>query len=445
MKCRICFPFWSAFLLVVGIAGYFAIAQAPSGPAPVVASKVIQTRHAGIETFVGSLRPVRQSVIGSAVEGRVVSVAVEAGDPVSGPADTHADSAGNRPGDGQLLVQLLTATLDIEIGAANIQLQLAQQALQELETSIPKDLDLLAAKESEAKARLEYSKANSERLQRLASGAVSPLELELARSQYLADRQAALAATADLGRLDATREVRLLQSRSRIEAAEQELARLNDIKSKYSIRAPFHGYVTQKMTEVGAWVSAGDPLIEIVRLDPIEMIINVPQSHLIRMQNSLASKQVSQALMAQVEIDGIDEPFAGTVERIVPRADMRSRTYPVRILIDNKKMGDMHLLQPGMIGRAMLSIGQTQEMLMVKKDALVLNGDQRSVFKILPSESGETVIPVDVQTGVSTGDWIQISGDVQPNDSVVIIGNERLRPGQKVRVTETRQAELPDG
>ena len=41
---------------------------------------------------------------------------------------------------------------------------------------------------------------------------------------------------------------------------------------------------------------------------------------------------------------------------------------------------------------------------------------------------------VPVETGISNTTHIQIIGNIKENDSVVVRGNERLRPGQTVQV-----------
>jgi len=39
-----------------------------------------------------------------------------------------------------------------------------------------------------------------------------------------------------------------------------------------------------------------------------------------------------------------------------------------------------------------------------------------------------------VRTGIAEGAFIEVIGDLQPGDQVIVRGAERLRPGQKVKV-----------
>jgi RND family efflux transporter MFP subunit len=427
-------PSVCAFVIVLTFTFADLSAQPGRGPAAVAVGKVAQVRRAGLETFVGSLQPMRRSTVGSAVDGRVISMEVERGDPVTADPNRTNNS---ETFVGQPVMQLRTGTLEIEIGSAEILLKLAQQAFDELTVSLPREIELANAKAAEAQARLQYSKDAFDRAARLggSSGAISEGELELSRSQYLADQEAARGATIDLERLKSTRDLRLLQLTLRIESGKQELERLHDLKAKYTIRAPFEGLVTEKLTEVGEWVTQGQAVVEIVQLNPIEMIINTPQEHIGRIQQSLGAASEAHPLIANIEIDGYDHPLEGTVKRIIAKADLRSRTFPVRIEIQNPPLGSGYALQPGMLGRASLMIGVEQDMTMVKKDALVLGGAQTMIFKVAKQGEETVALGVPVKMGASLGEWIQVIGDITVEDQVVLLGNERLRSGQAIKIS----------
>lgn len=433
-KSRIFLPALVSLLILCW--GESASAQPGQGPATVAVGQVVKIRHIGEEKFFGTLHPIRKSTVGSAVDGRVLRVTVEAGDPVG--ADPGKDASPDAPGlfVGQPVTQIRTGTLEIEIRAAEIQHRLAEQAFAELELSIPQEIELAKAKVAESAARLELARSKNERAKRLGGlvGAISQGELDEANSQFTAEQQSFRGAEIDLAKMKSTQELRLVQSQLRAEAANQEVVRLNDIKSKYTIRAPFEGLVTEKLTDVGEWVTRGQPIVRVVQLNPIEMIINVPQKHLARLQLSLAAVGTDQALVATISIDNYSQVIQGRVKRVVAQADLLSRTFPVRIEIDNPLTQAGYVLQPGMLGRASMMIGAEQEMLMVHKDALVLGGSRVIVFKTVTSGKTTSVIGLPVSTGVAVGQWIQVTGDLSSNDQVVVLGNERLRTGQDVKI-----------
>jgi len=320
---------------------------------------------------------------------------------------------------------------------------LAKDAAAELAANLPREIELAESKLAETKARVEFSEKDLERQNRLKAqeGVVSETEYEQALTQHQVNTQLAAQAASELARLKATSELRLRQVDSRIKTAEQEILRLEDLKTKYTLRAPFNGYVINKLTEVGAWVRSGDPIAEIVHLDSLEFEFAVPQQYLGEIQRSFENGGTS--LKARIEIEGLSETIEGEVDTIVPQADLRSRTLPVRAKIANVERGGLPLLRPGMIGRASLSFGTRREVILIKKDALVLGGATPIVYKLAKNGDKTTVVQVAVKTGSSVGSWIEVTGSLQPGDQVVTQGNERLRPDQEVSILKTNDEAPP--
>ncbi|MFM7117520.1 MAG: efflux RND transporter periplasmic adaptor subunit [Planctomycetota bacterium] len=416
----------------------------PTAPAPVVVGQVVRQEIGEQQSFVGSVSALRQVTVGSAVEGRVGDVLVNRGDKVAGPRELPAvDAEPAKKEPGQILAQLETRTLSLQIDTANTLLTLAKDAAAELAANLPREIELAESKLEEAKARVEFSEKDLERQNRLKAqeGVVSETEYEQALTQHQVNTQLAAQAASELARLKATSDLRLRQVESRIKAAEQEILRLEDLKSKYTLRAPFDGYVINKLTEVGAWVRSGDPIAEIVHLDNLEFEFAVPQQYLGEIQRSFEEGGAS--LKARIEIEGLSETIEGQVDTIVPQADLRSRTLPVRAKIANVERGGLPLLRPGMIGRASLSFGERREVILVKKDALVLGGATPIVYKLVKNGDKTTVAQVSVKAGSSVGSWIEVSGNLQPADQVVIQGNERLRPDQEVSILRTSDETPP--
>jgi RND family efflux transporter MFP subunit len=418
--------------------------KTPAAPAPVVVGRVVLQEIGELQSFVGSVSALRQVTVGSAVEGRVGDVFVNRGDKVAGPRELPAkEGAPAKKELGQVLAQLETRTLSLQIDTANTLLTLAKDAAAELAANLPREIELAESKLVEAKARLEFSEKDLERQNRLKAqnGVVSETEYEQALSQYQVNTQLAAQAGNELARLKATSELRLRQVESRIKAAEQEILRLEDLKSKYTLRAPFDGYVINKLTEVGAWVRSGDPIAEIVHLDNLEFEFAVPQQYMGEIQRSFETGGTN--LKARIEIEGLSETIEGEVDTIVPQADLRSRTLPVRAKIANVERGGLPLLRPGMIGRASLSFGNRREVILIKKDALVLGGATPIIYKLVKNGDKTTVTQVSVKAGSSIGSWIEVSGSLQPGDQVVIQGNERLRPDQEVSILRTSEEAPP--
>ena len=184
------------------------------------------------------------------------------------------------------------------------------------------------------------------------------------------------------------------------------------------IKAPLSGYVVERHCLVGQWLGEGEPVVTLVVPDPILFRIPVPERYV---------SFIKKGDTAQVTFDALPgRTFQGKVFAVIPRADDAARTFPVRIEISNPD-GE---IKSGMLGRATLGVGMPQKAILVPKDALVLSPRGKAVYVI----ENRLARLVPVNTGAEHGSLIEVEGDLKPGSQVVVRGNERLRPGQPVKI-----------
>jgi RND family efflux transporter MFP subunit len=210
------------------------------------------------------------------------------------------------------------------------------------------------------------------------------------------------------------------------EAAEEqaELARLSIILKKAEVRSPFAGVVTARYVEVGQWVKQGDPIAEIVQLDPLYVRVQVPEAIIARVRTGDQAK---------VTIDAVGgDELIGKVDQVIPEADRASRTFAVRILLPNPE----RRIWPGFFGRAVLTASSAGPQLVVPRDAVVSNGTAHHVVVV----RGGTAALVPVSMGVRLDSGVAVQGGLQAGEVVVIRGNEALRGGEALVVLNPVQA-----
>ncbi len=434
-------------LIVVSfsVAGGAAI-QGQEQAAAVVVTAVVEREVAAGHTYLGTITPRRRSTIGCAVAGRVEHFLVDQGDLVTWEAatpnadDAKADGADAAEPIGQAVVELRTKTIDITIAAAKAERTIRENEAAQLKTSLPELIAQAKAKTLGTAAAAKYAESNQVRVEALfqRDRAVSDSDREQAQSVMIVAKQEHAAALATLRELETTQEARITQADARLLLQDEEIRRLEDLKSKYTIRAPFEGYVVAKFTEVGNWVKEGDPIIEIVEVNPVEIIVPVPVEHIEKLQQDLAAHRRDQRpLNVGVQIDALRKGlFAGEVINIIPQADLRSRAIPVMIRVANPREENGHRIQPGMLAKISLAVGGQQKSLLVPKDALVLGGASPVVFVVDGDAKSDahTARAVPVELGAAFDALIEVRGPLKKDDRVVTVGNERLRPGQPVRI-----------
>jgi RND family efflux transporter MFP subunit len=424
----------SAVVLVVGLSTAQGRAQAPAMKLPaatVVLGRVVESDEEAGQTFIGTLLPSKRSIVGSAVDGRVEQFPVNDGQWVK---------------KGDTLAQLLTETTEIELRAA-----LAEEALRAAEAnelkegSLPEEVAQASATLQSAKAQLNYAKARHARADALfqRGTAITQEDMDLSFSNLTAAEQNYLAAQAayDLVK-KGPRQEKKDQAAARLLAQQEMVHQLEDRLRKFTVKAPFDGYVVNEFTEVGAWITRGDHIAEVISIDPMEIEVSVPESAIGNLQRAMTAAEEAGALLeAVVRVDAIGvEPYTGVVERIVPQADVRSRTFPVKVLLANPAEGKSNKFKAGMICHVSLPVGKRQQVLLVPKDAVVLGGKSLRVMvaetTIDPATKKEISVAkaVPVEIGAAFGDQFEISGPLAKGDSVITRGNERLMPGQPLNI-----------
>lgn len=205
------------------------------------------------------------------------------------------------------------------------------------------------------------------------------------------------------------------------------MERIDDQLSKHTIRSPFEGWVVERFTEEGQWLSRGGLVARIAELSRVEVEVQVPE---------VAIAALATGTDVRLEFDAArDQTWIGRVERIVPQADLLSRSFPVKVILENRIVDGQPVLRGGMLARAWLPVGKTGLATVVPKDALVLGTGQPLVFAVDPAggQAGTgSVRPVRVSLGATVGGGVEIIGPIEPGTLVVIRGNERLRPGMNV-------------
>ena len=192
-----------------------------------------------------------------------------------------------------------------------------------------------------------------------------------------------------------------------------EIARLKLMIEKSRIATPVPGVISKRHVEVGQWVKEGDPIADIVQLDPLWVRVNVPERVLSRLKKGDEARVVIDALGG--------EAFVGKVDQILPEADAASRSFQVKLLLPNPQ----GRIRPGFFARATL-ISKSDSHWVVPKDAVVNRGTNAHVVTV--REGKAAVVPV--KRGAPEGVHIAVFGELTEKDVVVTRGNEALRGGE---------------
>jgi membrane fusion protein (multidrug efflux system) len=221
------------------------------------------------------------------------------------------------------------------------------------------------------------------------------------------------------------------------------------------IVAPISGVIAKRSVKVGNLVTVNQALFQIVDMDPLQAVLNVPE-------RDLGTLKAGQPV--HLRVDALpDHDFDGIVARIAPVVDATSGTFRATCEFrDTTKT-----LKPGMFGRIDVVYDQRHDALVVPRSALVEEDGESAVFVIEPAppkkaddkakdkdkkaepkaKAGEAVaaekkpdVPLFVakrrvvKTGYSESDRVEVRDGLKDGERVITIGRNAVRDGTEVTV-----------
>jgi membrane fusion protein (multidrug efflux system) len=236
----------------------------------------------------------------------------------------------------------------------------------------------------------------------------------------LAVAEARLAAARDrLARLQPLREQgvasqqALVDAKAEFDAASGATDEARTRLVKHTIRAPFPGTVGLKQVNVGQYVDVGDPIVEITPAHALELRFAVPQRYV----GELAVGQAVEGVVGRCEMR-----FEGAVTAVDPRIDPRTRMVGLRARVE-KSSGE---LVPGMAVQVRLLVAQIPDAIVLPQEAIVRQGSKHVVFTLDAKNQAEQR---EVTLGEFFVDGVHVTSGIPPGASVVVAGQQKLRPG----------------
>jgi RND family efflux transporter MFP subunit len=189
------------------------------------------------------------------------------------------------------------------------------------------------------------------------------------------------------------------------------------------LKSDVAGSVTAKGAEPGEVVAAGRMILQVARRGGRDAVFNVP-SQLIR--QSPKNPEVTVSLS--------DDPTivaTGHVREVAPQADAATGTYVVKVALDNPP--DKMRLGATIVGQVKV---QSEPVIQLPGTALTQSEGRPAVWVVDPGKKTVSLVPVTV--GHYDTSSAVVAQGLKDGDLVGTGGLQALRPGQEVRLLETR-------
>ena len=372
----------------------------------------------------GSLTSDEEAQIAPQVSGQIVATFVDVGAFVrQGQPIARIDERDAR----LRLAQARAAETQAQSGVRQAQVRLGLGSGGRFDASnIPEVRAARAALESsEAAARL--AEANARRYANLVETG------DVARSQYDQFRTQAETARAQVN--SARQQLEAAQNSARgsneaisasqagVESARSQVGLAQKAVDDTNIRAPFAGYISQRPTARGEYVTPASIIATIVRTNPVKLLLQVPESE---------ARRIAVGMSVSANVSAYpDRQFAGRITAINPVLDPVSRALSVEALLENPD----NVLKSGMFATARVVQPGGAEGVFVPRAAVTANQNTNAstVYVVETVEGEGDVVRLRViQRAEEEGEQVRVVSGVRANETVVVGDTSELYDGARV-------------
>lgn len=186
---------------------------------------------------------------------------------------------------------------------------------------------------------------------------------------------------------------------------------------KTRIRAPFPGLVGRRRVSRGAYLSAGDVITDLARVDEMKVTFSAPERYLPLLRPGVPVLVTTPAFERA--------SFPGKISVVDPVIDPQTRTVQLVARLPNPS----RQLRPGMSANVSVTFSERPGALVVPDEAVFAQGAQSFVF-VVGDSNKVNMVPVSLGTRDSAE--VEIVQGLAAGQRVVRAGHQKLYPGAKV-------------
>jgi RND family efflux transporter MFP subunit len=191
--------------------------------------------------------------------------------------------------------------------------------------------------------------------------------------------------------------------------------------NKTEIKTPFQGFVTGRMVELGQNVGIGESVMSVAAMEIMRVKIHLKESDYIHLDRDDP---------VEIKIEAFPEKrFSGRVGRVGIKADPRTNTFDVEILVKNPDT----ILKAGLTARVFITTDVIHNAIMISQSCVLHRETQKEVFII---NNEQKALARTVKLGQVEGSFVRILEGLVPGDKLVVSGSQYLKTGDKVILSE---------
>lgn len=259
----------------------------------------------------------------------------------------------------------------------------------------------------------------------LSNYAQASADVQFANSKYIAsldaftriENAAKVNGTVATGELEKSRN-QMLADKAAHEATKAKLNAYAQLKDYLTIRSPFSGTIVQRNADIGTLVGTANnkPILVIENTATLRLKVPVQEAYTTALPDS---SFISFTVDAQP-----DKKYFAKLSRKTGAINKDNRTETWEFIYNNSKQE----LKSGMYANATMKLGRSGTSFVVAPSAIATTLEKRFVIRL---KDGKTEW-IDIRNGMNTGDKIEIFGNLNKGDTLLIKATDEIKEGTKM-------------
>lgn len=207
-----------------------------------------------------------------------------------------------------------------------------------------------------------------------------------------------------------------------VNSAQAICSNAQDAINDTSVSTKINGTVADCTMKVGQMVEAGTPLMTVQDLSSIYVVVNVNQDDI---------NKITVGQKVSVTADAFaDKTFNGTVEIMNPVADSASRSFQVKMLVENSDA----LLKPGMFAKSQIEFDAPKMAIAVPQSAV--SGKDGLYYVFVAKDDKAEKRPVVL--GDTMGQEVEVKSGLKEKEKLIISNVNKLKDGDAIEISKAK-------
>jgi len=208
-------------------------------------------------------------------------------------------------------------------------------------------------------------------------------------------------------------EVKWVEMETNLKKAESQLQIAKNNLDKCNLYAPTSGIVGKRNIEPGQSAISSFSPIELVKIEKVSVKISVPENEI---------GKIKKGMIATFTISALDnKSFEGTITNVGVVADQFSRTYEVKMTVDNTGLE----MKPGMVCDVIMNTSTEKQLVLVPYNAISKDAEGNA-FVYVVSPDNKSVRKQIIKVGEYQSSGLEVLSGLSANQNIVVEGKEKL-------------------